>query len=173
MVRVLRITVVALIVASCGSDSNAPATGFECLGQALPTTAPAVVDVSGRITANFTSPAPVPHAYVYAFRRGDTTHLAGDTTDTIGNYSLTITTGGTPVDGYIAVSDSGHHLHTDAYPPIPLAGNITENVLMVSSTEFAILAGAAGVTPVAGDGFIGMVVRNCQGAPIAGATVSS
>src|SRR5436190_741245 len=165
---------VALIVAACGgSDSNGPAAGFECLGQALPTTAPAAINVSGRITANFTSPSPVPHAYVYAFRRGDSTHLAGDTTDTIGNYSLMITTGGTPVDGYITVSDSNRHLDTFAYPAVPLAGGFTENVLMVSNTEFGILAASAGITPVAGDGFIGMVVRNCQGVPIAGATVSS
>jgi len=174
MIRGLRAIPVALIVAACGgSDSNGPAAGFECLGQALPTTAPAAINISGRITANFTSPSPVPHAYVYAFRRGDSTHLAGDTTDTVGNYSLMITTGGTPVDGYITVSDSNKQLDTFAYPAVPLAGDFTENVLMVSSTEFGILAASAGITPVAGDGFIGMVVRNCQGAPIAGATVSS
>lgn len=173
MVRVLRAIPVALMVAACGSDSSGPAAGFECLGQALPTTAPAAINVSGRITANFTSPSPVPHAFVYAYRRGNPTPLAGDTTDTVGNYSLMIATGGAPVDGYIAVSDSGHHLNAYAYPAVPLAGDLTENVLMVSNIEFGILAAAAGITPVAGDGFVGMVVRNCQGTPIAGATASS
>jgi hypothetical protein len=115
----------------------------------------------------------VPHGFVYAFRTGDTTHIAGDTTDTAGNYSLGITTGGTPVNGYLTVSDSNHHITTSAYPAVPLVGDITENVLMVSTTEFGILAASAGITPVAGDGFIGVVVRNCQGTPIAGAQVSS
>ena len=59
------------------------------------------------------------------------------------------------------------------YPSVPLAGDITENVLMVSNTEFGILAASAGITPVAGDGFIGIVVKNCQGTPIAGAKVTS
>jgi len=110
---------------------------------------------------------------VYGFRTGDTTHLAGDTTNTPGQYSLPIPTGGTPVNGYLAISDSGHHIDTYAYPAVPLAADVTENVLMVSRSEFSFLAAAAGITPVAGDGFIGVVVRNCQGAPVAGATVTS
>ena len=162
-----------VIIAACGSDSNGPAPGFECLGQALPTTAPTVVNVTGMVTANVLSPGPVPHAFVYGFRTGDTTHLAGDTTNTPGQYSLAISTGGTPVNGYLAISDSGHHIATYAYPAVPLAVDATENVLMVSSQEFSFLAAAAGITPVAGDGFIGVVVRNCQGTPVSGANVTS
>ena len=174
MLRALPIIPAALIIVACGgSNSSGPAPGFECLGQPLPTTAPAAINVSGRVTANITSPAPVSHAFVYAFRRGDTTHLAGDTTDTVGSYSLMITTGGTPVDGYVAISDSNHHLTTFAYPSVPLVGDLTENVLMISNTEFGILAASAGITPVAGDGFIAVVVKNCQGTAIAGATVTS
>ena len=165
---------VAAGLASCGgNDSTGVPAGFECLGQALPTTAPASINVAGRITANLSSPGPVPHAYVYAFRSGDSTHLAGDTTDTPGNYSLTIATGGTPVNGYMTVSDSNHHLDTFVYPAVPLAGDLTQNVLMVSGNEFTVLAAAAGITPVSGDGFIAIVVRNCQGTPVAGAMVSS
>jgi hypothetical protein len=173
MLRALPTIPAALIIVACGSDSSAPAAGFECLGQPLPTTAPALVNVTGRVTANVLSPAPVPHAFVYAFRVGNPTPITGDTTDTIGNYSLGITSGGTPVNGYLAVSDSNHHISTSAYPPVPLAGDITENVLMVSTTEFGVLAASAGITPLAGKGFIGIVVRNCQGTAIAGATVSS
>ncbi|HEY3221791.1 MAG TPA: carboxypeptidase-like regulatory domain-containing protein [Gemmatimonadales bacterium] len=165
--------VIGALLAACGSDSNGPAAGFECLGQPLPTTAPALVNVSGMVTADVLSPKPVPHAFVYGFRTGDPTPLAGDTTDTPGRYSLAISTGGIPVNGYLAISDSGHHIDTYAYPAVPLAADVTENVLMVSSSEFSFLATAAGINPVAGDGFIGVVVRNCQGTPLAGATVTS
>jgi hypothetical protein len=160
-------------LAACGSSSTGVPAGFECLGQALPTTAPALVNVTGQVTAGVLTPSPVPHAFVYGFRIGDTTHLAGDTTNTPGQYSLAISSGGTPVNGYITVSDSGHHIDTYAYPAVPLAGDITDNVLMVSSSEFAILAASAGITPVAGDGFVGVVVRNCQGTTVQGATVTS
>ena len=163
----------AATLAACGSDSSGPAAGFECLGQALPATAPALVNVTGTVTANVLSPNPVPHAFVYGFRTGDTTHLAGDTTDTPGRYSIAILTGALPVNGYLAISDSGHHIDTYAYPAVPLAADITQNVLMVSGSEFPVLAAAAGITPVPGDGFIGIVVRNCAGTPIAGATVTS
>ena len=54
--RTLPIALVATVLAACGSDSSGPAAGFECLGQALPTTAPATITVSGRITQNFLSP---------------------------------------------------------------------------------------------------------------------
>src|SRR3989442_15943101 len=141
----------ALIVgglSACGSSSPSLPAGFECLGQALPTTAPALVNVAGMVTANVLSPKPVPHAFVYGFRTGDTTHLAGDTTNTPGQYSLAISTGGTPVNGYLAISDSGHHIDTYAYPAVPLAVDVTENVLMVSSSEFSILASSAGINPV-------------------------
>ncbi len=171
--RALQFALIAGGVAACGSSSTGLLAGFECLGQALPTTAPALVNVTGMVTANVLSPQPVPHAFVYGFRTGDTTHLAGDTTNTPGQYSVAILTGGTPVNGYLAISDSGHHIDTYAYPAVPLAADVTENVLMVSSSEFSFLAVAAGINPVAGDGFIGVVVRNCQGTPIAGATATS
>src|SRR5437762_8460175 len=47
------------------------------------------------------------------------------------------------------------------------------NVLMGSSSKFSFLAATDGITPVAGDRYIGVVVRSCQGAPVAGATVTS
>ncbi len=171
--RTLPFALITAALAACGSDSSGPVAGFECLGQALPTTAPALVNVTGTVTANVLTPNPVPHAFVYGFRTGDTTHLAGDTTDTPGRYSVAISTGGLPVNGYLAISDSGHHIDTYAYPAVPLAADVTDNVLMVSSSEFSFLAASAGINPVAGDGFIGVVVRNCQGAPVAGATVTS
>jgi hypothetical protein len=112
-------------------------------------------------------------ALVSAFRSGDTTTLATSTTNTPGAYSLSITTGGAPVNGYVRVTDSSHHLDTYAYPAVPLSSDAVDNVLMVSSSEFSTLAAAAGITPVAGDGFIAVVVKNCAGTPIDGATVSS
>ena len=54
-----------------------------------------------------------------------------------------------------------------------LAADAVNNVLLITSSEFAFLAGLVGVTPVAGDGFIGVIVNDCQGNPIAGATVTT
>ena len=170
--RSLSFALITATVAACGKDSSGPGAGFECLGQALPTTAPPLVNVTGQVKKSPLSPTPLAGAYVFAFRTGDTTTLAADTSNTPGFYSLSITSGGMPVNGYVRVTDSAH-ITTYAYPAVPLAGDAPENVLMITSPEFSFLAAAAGVTPVAGKGFIGMIVKNCAGTPIAGATVTS
>jgi len=170
--RLLPVAALAVALAACGSDSSGPTPGFECLGQPLPTTAPATISVSGRITQNFISQTALRGAYIFAFRTGATDTLAADTSDTPGNYEVSFATGGTPVNGYLRVTDSTH-LTTYAYPAVPLARTDTQNVFMATANEFSFLAAAAGITPVAGDGFIGVVVRNCAGDPVANATVSS
>ena len=172
IVATATIAAAAAAAAACGKDSSGPAAGFECLGQPLPTTAPVLVNVSGQIKQNALSQNALAGAEVLAFRTGATDTLAADTSNTPGAYSLAITSGGTPVNGYIRVTE-GSHIPTYAYPAVPLAGDVTENVLMITNNEFSFLAAAAGITPVAGDGFIGLVVKNCAGTPIAGATVTS
>jgi hypothetical protein len=159
-------------VAACGGDSSGPDVGFQCLGQALPTTAPPLISVSGQVRANALNPNPLAGAAVFAFRTGDTTTLAADTSNTPGFYSLSITTGGTPVDGYLRLTHSGQ-ITTYAYPSRPLAADLVTNVLMITSSEFDFLAQLVSVTPTAGNGFIGVIVKNCDGAPIAGATVTT
>src|SRR6266508_827439 len=171
-IRTLPFALTAAALAACGSDSNGPAAGFECLGQALPTTAPATITVTGQVRQNALAPNALPGAYVFAFPTVGPDTLAADTSDTPGFYTLSITTGGTPVNGYVRATDSTH-ITTYAYPAVPLAANATENVLMITNTEFGVLAAVAGITPVAGDGFIGLVVTNCAGTPLAGATVTS
>jgi hypothetical protein len=160
-------------VAACGGDSSGPDVGFRCLGQALPDSAPALVNVSGQVRANALNPNPLAGAEVFAFRTSDTTTtLDRDTSNTPGFYALGITTGGTPVDGYLRLTHSGQ-ITTYAFPSRPLAADLTTNVLMITSPEFDFLASLVSVTPTAGNGFIGVIVKNCDGAPIAGATVTT
>ena len=158
-------------LAACGGDSSGPDARFACLGQALPTTAPATIVITGQ-AADIVTQGPVSSAPVFAFRTGDTTTLAADTTNTPGFYSLTISTGGSPVDGYLRVTQSTY-MTTYAYPAQPLRGDTVNNILMVTPTEFSLLAAAAGIMPQPGKAFIGVVVKDCTGAAITGATVTS
>jgi len=100
------------------------------------------------------------------------TKEAADTTNTPGFYGLTILTGGTPVDGYVRVTESGH-ITTYAYPAQPITRDTLDNISMVTPAEFSLLAAAAGITPQAGKGFIGVLVKDCTGSAITGATVST
>jgi hypothetical protein len=162
----------SIIIAACGGDSSGPAEGFGCINDPLPTTAPSLVTVNGSIRANFLSPGPVSNAIVTAFRVGAPDTIAIDTSNTPGDYAVSITTGGTPVNGYLKVKHSGQ-LDTYAYPSRPLAANLTTNVLMPTQSELDFLGGVVGVTQSASNGFIGVVVTDCFGATVAGATVST
>src|SRR2546426_1588257 len=147
-IRALPFALIAGGLAACGGNSSGPAAGFECLGQALPTTAPATITVTGQVRQNVLSQTALRGAYVFAFRTGDTTTLTADTSNTPGFYSLSITTRGTPVNGYVRATDSPH-ITTSPYPTVPLAGDATQNVLMITSSELSFLAAAACVNPVA------------------------
>jgi len=162
----------AIAVAACGGDSGGPALGFECVNDPLPTTAPALIQVDGQILGNAFSPAPVSGAIVTAFKTGVAESLAVDTSNTLGFYAVSISTGNTPVNGYLRVTASGK-VDTYAYPARPLAGNLMTNVLMPTQGELDFLALAVRVTQSPSDGFIGVVVKDCTGSPVAGATVST
>ena len=160
-----------IVITACGSDSSGPGAGFECLGAALPTTAPSTITLGGQILGNALAPTALPGAEVIASRSGTDT-LAADTSDTPGFYSLSIATGGTPVDGFLRVTKS-NYITTYAYPSRPLAANDTTNVLVITPNEFSLLSVAVGVPHTSGDGVIGIVVRDCNGTPLTGATVAS
>ncbi len=155
-------------IAAC-SDSSSPDSRYACIGDTLPTTAPNPIHVTGQTKYNALSPTALGGVQVIASTGTDT--LAADTSDTPGFYDLTIPTGGTPVNGFLKLQKSGY-LTSYAYPSRPLAANAINNVLMITSSEFTLLSGATGVTQNAGNGFIGMVVADCNGNPLSGATVS-
>ena len=172
MQRSLFVLGLAALIGACGSDSSSPDSAFACLGAVLPTTAPATLTVSGQTKGNALAPTALPGAVVVASRTGTDT-LAADTSDTPGFYSLTITTGGTPVDGFIRVTKSGY-LPTYAYPSRPLAADLpNNNVLAITSIEFGILGTATNESQAGGNGFVGVVVKDCNGTPLAGATVTT
>jgi hypothetical protein len=165
-----------LVFAACGKDStgsNGGNTGpYRCLGQPLPTTAAATITVSGTITHSVLTPAPDSGSKIRAFKTGTATALDSTTTPANGAYTITLTTGGIPLDGYIQVTQSGY-LDTYGYPPAPLATSAQQSVLLLTSSEFNTLSGLAGATHTAGKSSIAVIVQNCDGTPVAGATVSS
>ena len=173
MHRSISIIGLAVLAAACGGNNGSgPAAGFECLSATLPTTAPANINVTGQIKANALAPNALAGAEVLAKRTENDT-IAADTSDTPGFYSLAIATGGTPVNGFLRVRHSGY-MDAYGYPSRPLAADLTNNnVLMITTNEFAFLGTAAGVTQTTGNGFMGVVVKDCSGTTLAGATVTT
>jgi len=168
-ISALPVALIAVWLAAC-SDSSGPDARFACIDDTLPSTAPGTINVTGQTKGNAISPTALGGVEILASTGSDT--LAADTSNTPGFYALTIATGGTPVSGFLKLTKSGY-LAAYAYPSRPLAADAVNNVLLLTSSEFSFLAALVGVTPVAGDGFIGVVVKDCQGNPISGATVTT
>lgn len=153
---------------ACGKSSTAPDPAYACAGKAYPTTAPASITVSGTI-GDFLA-GPLDSVKVQAFKTGTVSPIDSAVTDGQGHFSMTVTTGGTPLDGYVHASKSGY-IDTYAYPSAPLPATATLSFPMVTAAEFNLLATNAGVTPAAGKASLGLLPIDCTGAAVTGALV--
>lgn len=103
----------------------------------------------------------------------DATPLAMATSDAQGKYTLSVTTGGMAIDGYIKASKSGY-VDIYLYPAQPWFANDTDgSINMMTPGNKDLLNNFAGGNQMAGKGMIGMAVFDSAGNPVAGATVSS
>jgi hypothetical protein len=160
------------------ADPLAPdaSPAWACYMQPIPGTAPATLTVAGDMQSlGVAGGTPVSGATVSAFIAGNPTAVAMDTTDGTGAYSIAVDNpGGTPVDAYLrAPSPNNKTVYlfppTLIYEDIPMAPirTIADNLF----GTFLALAQADPITP--GNGVIALVVADCEGNPLEGATVSS
>lgn len=104
--------------------------------------APAMITISGQATArSLMGTAPVKNATIEAYKNSDqTTPVATTTTDMQGNFSLTISTGGVALDGYLKATASTY-MDTYLYPPAPLTADFAgAAVNMLTPNNFSILS---------------------------------
>ena len=167
-------TTAAAATAASGSTSTGSGSGFACLGAPLPTTAPATITITGNsTTAGLSGQMLLPTVTIDLFEGTATVPTKSTTSDLNGAYSVLISTSGVPVDGYIHGTKATYK-DSYLYPPRPLAtdtGNAT--LLLVTPGTFGLLESLGGVTQNAGDGWIGVVVSDCNDMPVAGATVTT
>ena len=180
-VRSSRFAAAAVVLAACGGNSNITmntgpdttthtSTAYTCVGQALPTTAASTVTISGTVTDVSTA---IAGATVAAFSTGNATALSSTTTAADGSYSISVSTGGTPLDGYLRISKSTYDT-TYLYPSAPLVASVSgAKVVLLTPTQLGFLALAAGVTLSSTDGLIVITVVDCTAKVLGGATVSS
>lgn len=154
---------------ACGGDDNNNTPMPDAPGSAAATIT---------ITGNAHQPLPamaLSGVAVSAFQNSDeNTPVATATTDTSGNYTLTITTGGKALDGYIKATLAGH-LDTYLYPPSAITTDysgaalniIDENTLMTLSGTFC--HHAIDHT----NGVVAVEVADASMTAVAGATVAS
>ena len=137
--------------------------------------APAMITISGTATARSTGGAtPVSGATIAAYKTSnETTPVATTTTDAQGNFSLTISTGGIALDGYLKAT-ANTYVDTYLYPPAPLTADFSmAAVNMLTSNTYSFLQLLCGANQTAQQGTIAAEVVDATGTVVQGATVSS
>ncbi len=102
--------------------------------------------------------------------------LATDTSDATGAYALTIANPAEmPVNGYIKGHASQKAFRdTYLYPPFPLTADTDQApLLFISDETFGFFPIVLGFSQEDANGLIGVLVLDCAGNPVAGATVTS
>lgn len=156
-----------------GGDGFPPVCpyNFFCAGEPAPTTAVDPLTVAGAVT-DLLSGTPIAGATVEARRQAGGTLLDTDTTAADGSFSLSASTGGTPLAAYLQLTAGGYP-GTYFYPADPFAADATGlGVRAITSSALSlayVLAGIGVQTP--GTGTTVAIVTDCDGVPIQGATV--
>jgi len=188
-VYLLLVTPAAL--AACGGGDAEPDAGvpdaaprpdanpaaLACLGAAMPTTAPATISFGGlayAIDANGSTA--IEGTTITAYDGSDAQQGSPATSAADGTYAIALDTGGVPLDGYArgVGPDNAGYYDVLLFPPNPLYADTTSGAIVrMSADTFSLLQFAAGQTQMPENGFIALLVLDCNGDPVEGATVTS
>jgi hypothetical protein len=147
-----------------------PPEHLGCLSDPLPETAPDNVVTSGLVTT--LGAVIIDGALVEGRAVADDGLLDDDTTGLNGAFSITLPTGGTPLDAYLRVSSTGN-VDSYVYPPLPFAADYQRDVPLITTALRTGLADEADVMLEADTGLLYLQVLDCNGDPIEGATVTT
>lgn len=158
--------------AAAGEPDATPAD-LSCLGNPAPTDAPSTVTLSGQVVSiDLGGQNPVENAIV-ELRRASNDRILDDNkpggTPADGSYSLTGRTRGTALEAYVRATADGL-VTTRLYPPLP----IFTDVPMVPVPMFdPVIVNFLSPDQEADKGIVVLLVLDCSGQPVQGATVMS
>jgi hypothetical protein len=160
-----------------GSMDAGPDAGpdLTCLGLPLPTTAPATLMLGGTVgTTSLAGTSPVSGATVAIFSAdAGGAAIATATTDANGAFSLSISSGGAPFDGYLEVT-APTYTPTYWYPAVPFAANTsTLPVQLLTPATIGTIRTISGAAQPPDSGMAGIEVVDCAGVPLSGASVTT
>jgi hypothetical protein len=157
-----------------GGEADATPPNLDCVGNELPAEAPEMVTLSGgAFSIDITSQGdPVEGAIIELHRASNDRKLddnAPGGTPADGTFSLTGRTRGVPLEAYLHAEAEGL-VTTRLYPPIP----VFSDVPMIPLPMFSpIVVNFLSPDQEPDKGIVLVIVLDCAGQPIAGATVSS
>jgi hypothetical protein len=160
--------VLILFFAACGGgNDNPPPIDSPPAAQTI-----TVTGTASELTAG--GGTPVEGLLVQAFSNDDeNTVVTSSTTAADGTYTLTITTNGVALDGFLKATKTGL-VDTYLYPPAPLAADFDGASLnMVSQNTFDLLSNLCQGNQDPAMGTIAMLAQDAAGNDVAGVTFTS
>ena len=159
---------------------DAPSYDFSCAGNTAPTTANAMISVTGTAQGlSGMSAAPLDMVTVEARAVSNDAVLATGVpapTTSAGTFTVgPLASNNMPVDAYLRAqrAGSGGERVTLVYPPSPLTTNLMDApVLMISDAQLNQL-GMGFITQSANKGFLAVFVVDCADTPVAGANLTA
>jgi hypothetical protein len=141
-----------------------PPPDLSCVGSTS-TVAADPLPVGGVVQSFGTSGIePVGGVLVQAFRSDDSL-VTSTTTDSQGNFSLSIATGGVPFNGYLFMTKAGL-VPASVYWSKPLTSANTSTPFVLNSGTETLLYGLAGLRADSGAGTVAVSVADCAGTPL-------
>jgi hypothetical protein len=160
-------------------DASPPADAgpdVSCAGDPAPTTAPATVNIDGRVT-NFLQ-SPIAGATVTSLLRADDSPICvapgcTATSAADGAYALILDNPSQlPIDGYLRFESTGN-VPSNLFGPGPTSMDLPmANAFQANPSGIDTIAALSQVTVQPGDGLLFIRVGDCDGLAVAGATVS-
>ena len=175
-----RISLVMCMLAACGGGGstgddtgNTPADAKVFMD--APPNVPSSFTITGHVTERgLSGESAVSGVMVALYSNANQQQaIASATTNAQGDYSMTVMTNGTAIDGFLLATKTGY-VDLYLYPTSPFIGDFTDgdlNMLTPSNKNF--LSQLAGGNQMSGKGLIGLAVLDANGMPVSGATVSA
>lgn len=154
---------------ACGGDDGG--------GSVDAPVAPSMLTLSGNASSiGISGSTPEADVAITLYKASDDSVLGTTTTDASGNFSITQTTDGTAVDGYLKATKASFK-DTYLYPPGPLSADFAGAtvLLLTPGTWDSVNSTLLGETQEAGHGWVGMLVMDSLATQTAieGATVTT
>src|SRR4051812_36105696 len=129
--RLIILATISTLMACGGGGDSADAKQIDT------PSAPATITISGKVSGrDTTTTSPLAGIVVGAYKASDDTLVAMGTSDAAGMYTITVTTGGVALDGYLKATNTGY-LDTYLYPPTAVSADFAgASVNMITTNTF-------------------------------------
>lgn len=158
-----------------GGGDSPDAAPPQMVMDAPPSNVPSMITIKGKTTERgLSGTSNVAQVAIAVYKVTDeATPIAMTTSDAMGNFTLTVPTGGVPIDGFVKATKASY-LDLYLYPPAAwIADDMDAGINMMTPGNRDLLNSFASGGQMANKGMVGLAVFDSSGMPVSGATFTS